>query len=105
MGDFFDEVSVINKKRLEGGYYGILNFLTRATFFVQFLVFWIVHELTGFDPEATTQTPLAQLGIMLHLSLIPAIIMLFGAFFFFVFFKLTPDKMQTVRAQLEELGI
>ncbi len=103
--DFYDEVAVRNEERQEGAYYGIFGFLTRFTFFLQFLLFWLVHTLTGFDPEASVQTPFAQWGIVIIMLLIPGVIGLIAVSFFAKIYDLKPEKMEEVRAQLRELGI
>ncbi len=103
--DFYDDVAVRNKERQQGAYAGIFGFLTRFTFFVQYLVFWLVHMLTGFDPGASVQTPLAQWGIIIIMVLIPGIFGIIAVLCFVIIYDLKPEKMEEVRAQLKELGI
>lgn len=103
--DFYDDVALRNKERQEGGYRGVFEFLTRFTFFLQYLIFFIVHELTGFDAESPTQTLLAQWGIIIIMVLIPALFVLGMILIFVKFYTLTPEKMEQVRTELNELGI
>lgn len=103
--DLFDEVAVLNKEREEGAYIGLFTFLTRISFFLQYLIFFIVHTATGFNPKATTQTTFAQFGILLIMVIIPGIFSLGSMIIFIKLYDLKPHKMEKIRAELKELGI
>jgi Na+/melibiose symporter-like transporter len=104
-GDFFDESAVLNKKRQEGVYYGMMTFFGRTTYILQLIVFWFIHELTGFNPEATEQTSLAQFGIILHFLAIPAIALFIGFILFVRMCNLKPEKVKQIKEQLKELNL
>ncbi len=103
--DFFDEAAVQNKKRKEGMYNGILIFFGNLVQIFSVVIFWVVHELTGFVPEAEEQTILAQFGILFIMSIIPMVVTAIGVITFIKKWDLTPEKMETIRAQLKELNI
>lgn len=103
--DFYDEVAVLNKERQEGAYWGVFQFLTRITFFLQYLIFYLVHAATGFDPNIVDQTPLAEAGILYIMVIIPAMLNLISTIIFIKLYDLKPDKMEQIRADLRDLGI
>ncbi len=103
--DVIDNSVVLTGKREEGLYTGFQQFFGRLGIVIQALTFAIVHELTGFVEGAATQSPLAVWGIHLHLSLIPMILILIGAFVFWKWYKLTPDKVQENQIKIKEMGL
>jgi len=106
MSDVIDESVVITGKREEGVYSGFSQFFARIGIIAQALTFAIVHYFTGFnDTPGATQTPLAIFGIQMHLGLIPAIFIFVGAFFFWRYYKLTPDKIQENQDKILSLGL
>lgn len=105
VGDCYDEAAVLNKKRQEGIYLGIQTFFGRLMYIVQLFVFWIIHDLTGFAPEAATQTPLAQFGIIIHMMLIPGAAMLIGILLFMKTWDLKGDKVKKVKEELKALQL
>ena len=104
-GDFFDEAAILNKKRQEGMYNGLIIFFGNLTQIIQVLVFWSVHEMTGFAPEAEEQTLMAQIGILIIMSIIPMIVTGIGVIIFRAKWDLTPEKMETIRTELKELNL
>ncbi len=102
LSEVIDELTVTSKLRNEGIYTGIRTFFSRFAFVIQAVTFGVVHILTGFDdsPDAISQTPLAQLGIRIHMSLIPMIFYLIGAILIWRVYRLTPAKVKENRAQL-----
>ncbi len=99
LANTIDESIVDTKQRKEGIYNGVKTFISRAALVIQAVSFSTIHLLTGFDqsPDATSQTPLANLGIQIHFALIPAISIFAGAFVFWRYYKLTPDKVDRNR--------
>ncbi len=93
LANTIDESIVDTKQRKEGIYNGVQTFVSRAALVIQAVSFSVVHILTGFNqnPDATSQTPLANLGIQIHFALIPAILIFIGVIVFWKFYKLTPD--------------
>jgi Na+/melibiose symporter-like transporter len=69
--------------------------------------FAIIHSLTGFvegaGPEA--QPELALVGIRLHLALVPMIAILMGAFIFWKWYDLRPEKVDENQLKIKELKL
>ena len=107
MSDVIDESVVITGKREEGVYSGFSQFFARIGLIAQTLTFYIVHTLTGFieGGDPSIQPPAAIVGIQIHLGLIPAIFIFIGAFFFWKYYDLKPEKIQSIHAKLGELGL
>jgi GPH family glycoside/pentoside/hexuronide:cation symporter len=99
-----DESIVDTKQRKEGIYNGVQTFLGRFALVIQAVTISVVHILTGFDqsPGATSQTPLAILGIQIHFALVPMFLVLIGTIVFWKLYKLTPDKVERNRAIILE---
>ncbi|MHA2245841.1 MAG: MFS transporter [Candidatus Hodarchaeales archaeon] len=104
-GDFFDSSALELHRRQEGIYLGIWNFFARLVTVFQIGTLYVIHTLTSFDPEATTQTDLANWGIMAHFGLVPAVFMIIAALVYWKYWDLTPEKMKSIKTELEELGI
>ncbi|MFX0050133.1 MAG: MFS transporter [Candidatus Hodarchaeota archaeon] len=104
-GDFFDSSALKFHRRQEGVYLGIWNFFGRMVTVIQIGTLFIIHTLTSFDPEATTQTDSALWGIMAHFGLVPAIFMIIAALVYWKYWDLTPEKMKMFKTELEKLGI
>ncbi|MHA1803191.1 MAG: MFS transporter, partial [Promethearchaeota archaeon] len=100
--DVLDENVVLDGERREGTYFGVKFFLGRFAGVFQSFVLAFIHVTTGFNPEVEEQTPLALLGIRMHLALIPAVALLLGAIIFYKWYDLTPDKIKSIRAELIE---
>ena len=105
LSDVVDESVLINKKRQEGIYFGIVNFFGRLEIVAQALVFTIVHILTGFEPGAPSQDALAILGLRIQLSIIPMISMLIGGILFWKFYDLTPERVKAIQTELKQLKL
>ncbi|MCK9287357.1 MAG: MFS transporter [Sphaerochaetaceae bacterium] len=103
MADVVDSIVVKEKKRQEGIYMGIRAFFMRFSIASQALVFYIVHEATGFDEHNITG--LAKFGISLHMAAIPAIFFLLGALYFYKTNILDPKTIENNRKKLELLDI
>ena len=103
--DVIDESVTITGKRREGSYGGIRNFFLNLARVIQAMTLAIVHELTGFVEGSDTQTPLALIGIRLHLGLIPGIFIAIGAIVFWKCCDLTPDKAIQIKEQLIQLKL
>ncbi|MFX0124363.1 MAG: MFS transporter, partial [Candidatus Hodarchaeota archaeon] len=89
----------------EGIYLGIWNFFARLVTVIQIGTFFVIHTLTSFDPDAPAQPDSALWGIMAHFGLIPAIFMALAALVYYKYWDLSPEKMVTIKAELEKLGI
>jgi len=100
-----DESVVKYEQRREGIYNGIRIFFSRAAVAIQAITLAIVHELTGFAQGSETQTPLALIGIHIHMGLIPAMFMATGILVFWKFFDITPEKAKQYKEKIIEIGL
>jgi glycoside/pentoside/hexuronide:cation symporter, GPH family len=105
LADVIDEVVVETRVRKEGTYMGLRAFFGRMAFVVQAVTFAIVHHLTGFWEGGDVQSPLADFGIRLHISVIPIALMLLGTFLFWILNTLNPQKNAEIKRKLEELKL
>ena len=103
--DTIDEVSLLDGKRQEGVYQGVFVFFDRIAFILQPIIFTVVHISTSFDPEADTQTFIAQPGILAAMFWIPGLIMLTACLIFWKIYDLTPEKSLSIRSKLKELNL
>lgn len=105
-GWFLDDLAVQEKRRIEGAFVGIRYFLLYiAVGPINALILTLTHEMTGFDPYADVQTPLAQLGILLHGAIFPMIFYWLGALFFAISWTITPEEAKENKRRLEELKL
>ena len=103
--DMIDETAILDGKRQEGAYQGILAFFDRFGILLQPIIFTVIHIITGFNPESEIQTPLAQQGIIAAMTWIPAIIVLVAGLVFWKVYDLTPDKTSEIKSKLKELNL
>jgi len=103
MADVIDSLVVAQKRRDDGVVLGIRAFFMRLCYASQALVFFVVHELTHFDPEHITET--AKFGIRLHMGLIPALFFLAGGLLFWRMNDLTIEKIKENRQLLSQMDI
>jgi Na+/melibiose symporter-like transporter len=106
LSDVLDEIVVERKKREEGIFLGIRTFFVRLSYISQAIIFTTVHIATGFNPTpGAPQSDLATWGIRIHTALLPIIIILIGGIIFWKYCDLYPDKVNDIRAKLEELKL
>ena len=103
--DVIDESVSISGKRRESTYGGIRNFFLNLARVIQAMTLAIVHELTGFVEGSDTQTPLALIGIRLHLGLIPGIFIAIGLIIFWKYYDITPGKAVQIKEKLIALKL
>ncbi|MFX1337246.1 MAG: MFS transporter [Promethearchaeota archaeon] len=101
--DVIDEAVTLDNERREGTYFGIKFFIGRFSNIFVFITLAVVHITTGFNPAVENQTPLALLGIKVHMSLIPGIALLLGAVIFWKWYNLTTERMDEIKAKIKEL--
>ena len=101
--DVIDEAVVLDGERREGTYFGIKFFIGRFSNVFVFVAIAVVHIVTGFNPVIENQTPLALLGIKVHMSLIPGIALLIGALIFWKWYDLSTEKTYQIKAKIKEL--
>jgi GPH family glycoside/pentoside/hexuronide:cation symporter len=105
LSDVIDESVLLNKKRQEGIYFGIVNFFGRLEIVAQALVFTIVHILTGFEAGASNQDALALWGLRIQISIIPMVSMLIGGLIFWKFYDLAPERVKSIQDELKKLDL
>ena len=81
---------------------GVLTFVARLAMVFSGLTLIIVQVLTGFDSEAITQSPQAEIGLKALVSLVPVIGGLL-ALLVFKFFPLNYEKFIEQQKKLSEL--
>ncbi len=102
--DVLDERVILTKSPNRGATVGIASFLNRFARAAQIGIFTIVHILTGFVEGAATQSPAAQVGIRLHMTYIPAVILLICTIIYWVKYPITPEVWMENQKKLKELG-
>jgi GPH family glycoside/pentoside/hexuronide:cation symporter len=105
MSDIVDESVVRHEERKEGTLTGIQQFFGRLGIIIQAMSFALAHSLTGFVEGAETQSESAIWGIHVHLALVPMICIIFGAFVFWKFYDLRPDKVSENQLRIKQLKL
>lgn len=103
MADVIDEIVIQEGKRDDGIYLGFRAFFGRLSYASQAITFWLIHTLTDFSSNPTSQS--AKFGIHLHMALIPAIFLIIGAVIFMRLNTLTPEKVDNNKEQLKLLNL
>jgi Na+/melibiose symporter-like transporter len=111
--DCLDERIVLIKSDQRGAAVGVDSFFSRLARGVQVAIFAIVHTLTGFVEgkasyaELAAVSPniqLALIGIRLQMSVIPCFVLVICTIVFWKYYKITPESMVKIKAQMKELG-
>jgi GPH family glycoside/pentoside/hexuronide:cation symporter len=102
--DVLDERVVLTRSDVRGTTVGVQNFFTRLSRGAQISIFAIIHILTGFVEGSQTQTELAKFGVLLHFTVIPAIILLICTLIYWKKYPLTPQETNKIKVKLKELG-
>ncbi len=104
--DVYDECTITDGKHQEAMYEGIRTFFFRFALIFQAVIFTVVHLLTAYNPDPQAiQTPLAILGIRIHMGLIPALLNLTAFFILVKWYDLEGEKKLAVKKKLRELGL
>ncbi|MFW9897847.1 MAG: MFS transporter [Candidatus Thorarchaeota archaeon] len=103
--DVIDEIVVETEKRDEGVYYGLRTFFGRFSIVIQALTFGIIHPLTRFNPDASTQSTLAQWGILIGMFAVPAFFYFIGFLCMWKIYDLKPKKVQNIKKKLREINL
>jgi len=104
--DVYDECTITDGKHQEAMYEGIRTFFFRFALIFQAVIFTVVHLLTAYNPDPQAiQTPLAILGIRIHMGLIPALLNLAAFFILLKWYDLEGEKKLAVKKKLRELGL
>ena len=101
--DCYDEIALTTGKRQEAVLSGIRTFFLRIAIIITALTIAIVHILTAYnqDPNAR-QTALAQLGIRIHMGLIPSLLALMAFIIMLLFYDLKGEKKEQMKKNLRE---
>ena len=105
LGDVIDESIVRTGRREEGIYNGFQQFFGRLSFLFAALSIAIVHTLTGFREGVEAQSPLAIMGIHIHLGLIPMLFMLASVILLWRGYDLTSEKVKANQEKVKEMGL
>ncbi len=100
--DTVDETTLKSGQHVEGAFMGVYTFFMRFALIAQGYIFAIVHQLTGFNPDAEHQTELAKFGILLHTAFIPMILCLIGLIVFVLVYNLTPERTKQIKEELKQ---
>ena len=93
---------ILTKTPNRGATVGISKFFSRLSRAAIYAIFTLVHILTGFDENNII--PSAQIGIRLHMSVIPAIILLICTIIYWKYYPITPEIWMQNKQKLKELG-
>ncbi|MBD3338351.1 MAG: MFS transporter [Candidatus Lokiarchaeota archaeon] len=96
----FDEVRT--DKRRETTYSGVNALITKPAISIANYLFLLVISLYGFQRAAQTQSPSAQLGIMIGFTVIPAIFLIFSALVV-KFFPLYGTEWEAKKLELKKI--
>ncbi len=105
LADTIDESIIISGQRKEGIFNGIQTFVGRAAFVAQAVSFATIHMITNFAENASSQTPIAILGIQIHFGFIPAVFMGIAMLIMIGFYNLTPVKVTQIKKKIIELAL
>ena len=101
MADTNDEVVVAAGRHVEATLMGIRTFFIRASYILTGVIVAGVHIATGYVAGASTQTPLAIVGIRIHAGGFPALFCLIAAIFMIKFYDLKGEKRDQLAASLK----
>lgn len=101
-----DNATLKSGIREESSYLGILRFFSATALFWQILIFAIVGTTTGYDPQlGTNNSDFAKLGLLLQMSLIPAIILLISVLIFVKYYTISKDLAIENKKKLIEMKL
>ncbi|MHA2094016.1 MAG: MFS transporter, partial [Candidatus Hodarchaeales archaeon] len=106
LADVIDEIVIKTGKRNDGIFMGFRSFFGRLAFAMQAISFWLIHEITDFNPVAgATQNETAIFGIHIHSALLPAIFLVVGVLVFWRMNTLSPTSVKMNKEKLKEMGL
>ncbi|TFG28436.1 MAG: MFS transporter [Promethearchaeota archaeon] len=104
--DVNDEFTVTTGRHQEGMLAGIRTFFYRFALIFQAIILTIVHILTAYNPDPNAiQTPLAQIGIRIHLATIPSTLCLIAFFILLRWYDLEEKKKSLIKARMRLLKL
>jgi len=86
-------------KRREGIFFGFFGFCVRIAIIVESSIISLILSLTGYNPNLDNQTPLAQTGIKLLLTVVPIICFVIGIFLMLFFYDLSRKRLEKAKGK------
>jgi Na+/melibiose symporter-like transporter len=101
-----DNAVIRSGKRQEGSYNGILRIFTAYSYALQTLIFAIVSVFTGFvSGDPSTYTPIAYIGLLVQISLVPFIIVSIGTIIFTLMYTISKENGLQNTEKLKQIGL
>lgn len=104
LSEALDSIAVETDKRDSSVFVGINVFFARLTIILFTILVVYIHAITNFNPAAETgkgmQSPLAELGILLTISIIPVISTALGSLLFWKIYDIKGEKRIWLEEQL-----
>jgi len=101
IADTNDQVVSAAERHVEGTLGGIRTFFTRMAYIVTGAIIAGIHLATGYIPGASTQTPLALMGVRMHYGGVPALFVGIAAILMFKFYDIKGEKREQLMASLK----
>ncbi len=101
LGSVIDQGTLMNGKRQEGLYNGVLAFVGSFGGIITPVVIWFIRIISGYDP-LQDNTPQQLLGLRAQISIIPMLLMFTGLFVFYKFYKLSNKDIEANSKMLLE---
>ena len=105
--DLIDEGSVYEETRIDAKYSAIIMFISQLGQVVFAASIFLIHDVfTDYDPAlGSAQSPLAVFGIRAQIAIVPIIFLVIAVIYFFLQWKLDPEKVLEIKAKLKELKL
>ncbi|MHA1468074.1 MAG: MFS transporter, partial [Promethearchaeota archaeon] len=101
IADTNDEVVNAAGRHVEGTLGGVRTFFVRVAYIATGAIIAGVHLTTGYIPGASTQTPLALMGIRMHYGGVPALFVGIAAILMIKFYDIKGEKREQLMASLK----
>ena len=101
VADTNDEVVNAAERHVEATLVGVRAFFMRAAYIATGAIVAGVHIATGYVPGASTQTPLAIIGIRIHTGGFPALFCAIAGILMLKFYDLKGEKREALAASLK----
>ncbi|MBD3193243.1 MAG: MFS transporter [Candidatus Heimdallarchaeota archaeon] len=101
LANIIDEDLLNHGFHREGLFFGGNGFAIRIAIAIQGVIFGFVTNITGFDPDLTTQSSKALLGIKILFIIIPIISLVLGSLILFLFYDLDKEKVALIKSKLQ----
>lgn len=107
-----DNASVKSGKREEASYLGVLRFFSATALLWQVLIFLVVATITGYNPnieydydKGIRPSETARWGLMMQITVIPAVLLLIGALVLIKFYDITKEVAIENKNKLIQMGL